>query len=189
MSRHLQSIIVFGYLPSFLITVALVIGVQMFRSGIDKQRTIKQADYRIYGESLKAIANLEGYLGQNDRRAKMTLWNAHLDVDFLQSISTNLAEILGEFSESEIQNTAIGNPGGASQIAANTENNHSRVNLTLEGHYSAIQKTVTELEFRMPMISLESMTMRPIEGKNSKGSRPHIRVELNYLCWHRPQTT
>ena len=83
-------------------------------------------------------------------------------------------------------NTEIGRPSGGGPVANQTESKYTRVNLTFEGHFSAIQKTVTELEFRMPQITLESLNVAPKVQGNRSDELPNLKIQLNYLCWHRP---
>lgn len=188
MSKYTKSILLLGYLPSAIVLIALLIGASYFRSNLDGKKKIRKAAYESYQENLQQLTILEAYLSKNQRREKMAFWDSHLDEDLLQTLSKNLTEILANYDEKDIQNTEIGQPSSASPIASQTESNFSRVNLAFEGHYSAIQETVTEIEFRMPQLSLESLSITPNVQRVGAGKLPGLKVKLNYLCWLKPKT-
>lgn len=189
MSKYTKSILLLGYLPSAVILIALLVGASYFRANLESKKKLKKAAYESYQEDLKQLSVLEAYLSKNQRREKMAFWDSHLDEDLLQTLSKNLTEILANYDEKDIQNTEIGQPTSASSIASQTENSFSRVNLAFEGHYSAIQETVTEIEFRMPQLSLESLSITPNIQRAGSGKLPRLKIKLNYLCWQKPKTS
>ncbi len=189
MSKYTKAILLLGYLPSAVILIALCISAFYFRADLETKKKSRKAAYASYQEDLKQLDVLEAYLSKNQRREKMKFWETHLDEDLLQTLSSNLKEILANYDEKDLQNTEIGQPTSASPIASQTENNFSRVNLAFEGHYSAIQEAVTEIEFRMPQLSLESLSITPNIQGVGPGKLPRLKVKLNYLCWLKPKTS
>ncbi len=189
MSKFTKAILLLGYLPSVLILAALLAGNHYFRAGLETKTKFRKTAYESYQEDLKKLDILEDYLETDQRREKMKFWDSHLEEDLLQTLSRNLAGILAEYDEKDIQNTEIGQPTSASPIASQTENDFSRVNLAFEGHYLAIQQTITELEFRMPQLSLESLSISPNVIGGGKGRLPKLKIKLNYLCWHKPKSS
>ena len=189
MSKYTKSILLLGYLPTFLLITALLAGTYTFRSSLEVKSKARKKAYESYQADLKKLAVLDEYLEKDQRREKMKFWDSHLDEDLIQTLSRNLSEILSGYDEKDITNTEIGQPTSASPVASQTENPFSRVNLVFEGHYLAIQETITELEFRMPQLSLESLTVTPNIQISGPDRLPSLKVKLNYLCWKRPKSS
>ena len=185
MSQHLKSIFVFGFLPSIFLLMAIGAGAYFFIDALESEKNKRRGDLETLRMNRVQAEALEKFLQEDQRREKMAFLDTHLGEDLLQTLSNHLREILQDFPENDIQNTAIGRPSGVSQIAGQSEHRYSRFSLVFEGHYQPILKTITELEFRMPLITLESLDMKPV-GRG-RGSKQKIEIELNYLCWHRLQ--
>jgi len=189
MSNYLKSILLFGYLPTSLLLVGVLAGTYYFHTSLEEKKQSKKTAYENYQKNVKELELLEDFLGKDQHREKMKFLGSHLDEDLLQTLSRNLAEILAKYDEEDIHNTEIGQPTSASPIASQTESSFSRVNLGFEGHFSAIQESITELEFRMPQLSLESLTISTNIAGTGSGKLPSLRVKVNYLCWHRPEAS
>ena len=186
-SQHLKSIFVFGFLPSIFLLMAIGAGAYFFIDALESEKHKRRSDLETLRINRVQAEALEKYLKEEQRREKMAFLDTHLDEVLLQTLSNHLRDILHDFPENDIQNTAIGRPGGVSRIAGQSKNRYSRFSLVFEGHYQPILKTVTELEFRMPLITLESLNMKPVVRSRGSDEPPKIEIELNYLCWHRLQ--
>lgn len=188
MSKYTQSILIFGLiLPCGILLLALV-GVVHGRSKIQNTDKVRTESYEKYTEASSKLQLIESKLSSDGRRDQMTYWEEQLGKDFIESLTQNLNEITAEFDESQLLRTELSRPSSRSLLAASTENSHARFKLSFEGGFGPMQRTMAELEMRMPQLVLESLEVSPGSG-NYSGSVPRLKFEAVYLCWQDPSAS
>lgn len=182
MSKYTQSILIFGLiLPCGLLLLA-VGGVVHARSKIQFADRVKSQKFSEYSEASSKLQLIESELSSEGRRDQMAYWEEQLGKDFIQSLTQNLNEITEEFDENQLVRTELSRPSSRSPIASTTENDYARFKLSFDGGFGPMQKTMAELEMRMPQLVLESLEVSTSSG-NYPGSTPKLKFDAVYLCW------
>ena len=183
MSKHTQSILLFGLIiPCGLLL--LVLGLIVHGRGkIQNVDSAKKQAYTQFKEADSKVHLIESELSTEGRRDQMAYWEEQLGKDFIQSLTKNLNEITGNYNEDQLLRTELSRPSSRSPIASATENEYSRFKLSFEGGFGPMQRTLAELEMRMPQLVLESLEVLP--GRNNSADElPKLQFDAVYLCGH-----
>ena len=182
MSKHTQSILLFGLvLP--LVVMGILLGIAVAGRGkLLSQKEVKEQLFESYKESAQALSLIEKELSVEGRSEQMEYWESQLKKEFVQNLTQSLNEITSQFSEEQLIRTELSRPSTRSPIASRTDNPHSRFKLSFEGGFGPMQVTLAELEMRMPQLVLEGLEIQPIHDSSKKGSR--LKFEATYLAWH-----
>jgi len=180
MSKHTQSIIIFGLvLPAFVILLAIG-GVFKIRGYIDAERKKRIAKFESYQQSKTESRLLDKKLEQDDRRAKMAYWNDNLQMELTQGLSKHMNSILEGYNDSQLRRTSMGQPSGRSSLASEVESKYNRFVLGFEGGFGPMQETMAALELKMPRLTLESLKVTPTRNLTD---RPYLEFDVTYLAW------
>tara|TARA_R110000850_G_scaffold130654_1_gene251226 strand:- start:2178 stop:2747 length:570 start_codon:yes stop_codon:yes gene_type:complete len=185
-SHHQQAIIAFGVAIPFLLIFALV-GGTLFGSGkLGENHAEKVANLERFETAKKQAYILEATMATGQRREEIKYWNSKTDQDFIQSLTDNLNGILENYDSSVLRQTAMGKATGGSTISSRTENPNSRIELSFEGGFKAMQLLMAELETVMPHLFLESLAITtPPAAAESEGG--NLKFRVTYLCWEKPK--
>jgi len=182
MTKHTQSILLFGLILPMAVLLAALGGVFFVRGKIADADQQKAQAYSTYADAKSKLVMIEGELTKDGRRDQMAYWEEQLGKDFIQSLTKNLNEITSDYDEDQLMRTELSQPNARSPIAGSTEHDFSRFKLSFEGGFSPMQKTMAELEMRMPQLVLESLEVTP-DRNNVSGGIPNLRFDAVYLCW------
>ena len=187
MSKHTQSILLFGLILPCGVLLLIFGGVLHARGKIQTADQIKKEAYSKFTDANTKVRLIETELSSEGRRDQMAYWEEQLGKDFIQSLTKNLNEITADYDEEQLLRTELSRPSNRSPIASATENEYSRFKLSFEGGFGPMQRTMAELEMRMPQLVLESLEVLP--GRNNiKGKSPKLRFDAIYLCWQDSDT-
>ena len=182
MSKHTQSILLFGLvLPGLVVGILLSIAL-VGRGKLVAQKELKEKEYEEFQTSAQQLSAIEEELSVEGRSDQMEYWEAELKKEFIQSLTQNLNEITSQFSEDQLIRTELSRPGTRSPIAGVTDNPHSRFKLSFEGGFGPMQIALAELEMRMPHLVLEGLDIQPVRENSGRSSRLHF--DATYLAWH-----
>lgn len=182
MTKHTQSIFIFGLILPCALLFLLLGGIVSGRGKLEKADQAKKEAFTQFTEADTKVRLIESDLSAEGRRDQMTYWEEQLGKDFIQSLTQNLNEITGNFDENQLLRTELSRPSSRSPIASATENDYSRFKLSFEGGFGPMQRTLAELEMRMPQLVLESLEVLPGRDNRSGGS-PKLQFNAIYLCW------
>lgn len=183
MSKHTQSIFLFGLILPCGVLILVLGGIVYGRGKLQNTDQAKKQAYTEFTAADSKVRLIETELSEEGRRDQMAYWEEQLGKDFIQSLTQNLNEITGDFDENQLLRTELSRPSSRSPIASATENEYSRFKLSFEGGFGPMQRTLAELEMRMPQLVLESLEVLPGRD-NVSGGVPKLQFDAVYLCWH-----
>ena len=167
MSKHTQSILLFGLILPCGVLLLVLGGIVYGRGKLQGADSAKIQAYSQFTEADSKVRVIETELSEEGRRDQMAYWEVQLGKDFIQSLTQNLNEITSDFNEDQLLRTELSRPSSRSPIAAATENEYSRFKLSFEGGFGPMQRTLAELEMRMPHLVLESPRSASRESQHS----------------------
>lgn len=186
-SPHTTAIAIYGVALPFVV-VSLLLGATLYGRGkLQTAHSKKQSVYEKHVQAKQEAQELDAYLTLENRREKVMYWNEKLELDFIQSLSANLDEILANYDSGILRQTELTQASGASQIASRTNNPHSRIQLSFEGGYKPMQMLLAELESEMPHLLLERIAIQP-KPANTESEQGTLSFTLTYLCWEKPKS-
>ena len=183
MTKHTQSILLFGLILPCGVLLLVLGGIVYGRGKLETADQVKNQEYDKFTQADAKVRLIESELSAEGRRDQMAYWEEQLGKDFIQSLTKNLNEITGNFDEDQLLRTELSRPTARSPIAGTTENEYSRFKLSFEGGFGPMQRTLAELEMRMPQLVLESLKVTPGRSNNLPGGVPKLQFDAVYLCW------
>lgn len=187
MTRHTESIVVFGYVIPFFFAAVLTGGVFYGRSQLQDTETRRSKVWEEYAGAAKEADAVESLLAAPGRRAMMVYWDECLKKEFIQNLTQNLNEIQQRFNEEQMVQTELSRPQGRSSFASRSENPYTRFKISFSGGIGPIQIALAELERRMPQIVLDDLQIKP---KTAQPDSPaSLTIEATYLSWQDKKST
>ena len=182
MNQYSKSILLFGILLPGIV-LGITTGLVIFgRDKLVSSKDLKEKAYEAWQMSSKELASIEQDLSVEGRQDRMEFWDAELKKEFVRTLTTNLNEITGQFSEEQLIRTELSRPSSRSPIASKTDNPHSRFKLSFEGGFGPMQTALAEMEMRMPQLVLERLEMKPVRDPQS--GRDRLQFDATYLAWY-----
>lgn len=186
-SPHTIAITIYGVALPFVAVIALLGGTLYGRGKLQSAHSERQSVYDKHVEAKQQVQELDAYLTMDSRREKVLYWNEKLEQDFITTLSANLDKILTNYDTSVLRQTALTQAQGAGQIAARTDNPHSRIQLSFEGGFKPMQMLLAELEAEMPHLILERVAIQP-KYASTEAEKGFLSFTLTYLCWEKPKS-
>ncbi|MDF1861846.1 MAG: GspMb/PilO family protein [Verrucomicrobiales bacterium] len=183
-SPHRQAITIFSVVIPCILIIGLLVAILHGRGKLHASHAEKESNFKAYQSASTQVRELEAMLSLDDRRAKIEYWNAKLDQDFIQAISSHLNEILARYDDSVLRQTEMKKAQKSTSIGSRTNNPHSMIELSFEGGFKPMQLLLAELEREMPNLMLESISVKsnPARTDDDEGK---LNFTVLYLCWEK----
>ena len=181
MNKHTESILVFGVILPGVILIALLGGVLFGRAKLHASTDAKLELYRDYEQSVASLQSAEGdFAGRKDN---LKLWQDSIEKELIQTLTANLRLAMEEYTDDQLRQIELSRPQSTSPFAGSTENHYDRFLVSFEGGFGPMQRTLAELETRMPQLTLESLNVGPsAQAANDPGPRK-LKFVATYLSW------
>lgn len=180
MTKHTQSIIIFGLAIPCILILGLIGGALSAQGSIKEKRQTKSSAFEEYQRTSTERQIIDTKLGKDDRREKVAFWEEQLNEELIQAVTRNLNKITAGYDETQLRRTSFSRPSGASQLAGSVESKYNRLVLGFEGGFGPMQETMAELEILMPHLTLESFKATP---STDRSRDPFLTFEVVYLAW------
>lgn len=179
MKKHyLQSICLFSYIVPLLFSLVLIALVFFARSVILGGFSDKQKIYTTEQAQLITLKKLK--TESKEKEVQLDQWkNLSETADSFTDISAILRQSISDNSPTKTLQITQSKRTKASNAAINAAS--SNCEFGIEGTYSEIQRSLSQLESTMPNLMLNSMTIAT--GKNSK----LLNLNLKYTIWEKSQ--
>jgi len=175
-----QAIVVFGMvIPGVLLVAALVaiwVMIGKFEANLSaKEETLKKGKQMQTQEM-----NLKSKLAP--RRGQMEYWNEHLEADTAQSLNENRDKIMARYDGNQLRLLSSRSSSSRGGFGDGLEARANLFDLTFEGGYGPMQKTLAELEALMPQLVLERLKITP-GTHTGQGYQRSLKFEVTYMAW------
>ena len=185
-SHHQQAIIVFGVVIPFVLILALIGGTLYGRGRLNESHAEKVANFERYKTARTQANGLEATMATGQKREEIAYWRSKFEQDFIQSITENLNNILEQYDDTVLRQTAMGQAPGAAAFGTASDNPHTRIQLSFEGGFKPMQMLMAELETEMPHLMLESLNISPMPA-HQEGANGKLNFQVIYLAWENPK--
>jgi len=174
-----QAIVIFGMvIPGGVLLAALAIGWTLMGK-FEKTRDDKVVALEQSRLTMVTERSLEKRLALHEGR--MAYWNEHLEGDTVQSFNEKLDAILLGMGE-RVMMLEGKRLDGNGLFAKAVETPSERFSMIFEGGFGPMQEFLSELEVKMPQLSLESIE---IDVGSPIGREKNLRFKVTYLAWQK----
>lgn len=182
MSRHRRAVLIFGFVCPLVIALlfsALLLGVRSKVFAKYELRSKAREDLRVATVEVETVRK---FLESDGRLDSLRKWEEESSKDFFQLFSQSLDESMSQLPEGSLRRTAMGQAGGASSIGLASGLPHSRITLSFEGYYQAMQSVMARLEAKIPTLILEDLEIVR-NPSNNRSERNVLLFQVTYINW------
>jgi hypothetical protein len=171
-----QSIILFGLIVPFVITVAVIGLGYLAVTNMNESFQNKEKTFETSEKARKEALSIETSIVR--QRVHLERWKEQLSMETASAVATNLREISDKLPNKEIQQTSFERPSNKSGFGGASAQNSAQLRIAFRGTYRTLQKAFFELETRMPQLQLEDLKMEPIGTSSSL-----LNFQVSYTAW------
>lgn len=182
MSRHRKAVLIFGFVGPLVIAMlvsALLLGV---RSKVFAKYELRSKAKEGLRVATVEVETVRKFMESDGRLDNLRNWEEDSGKDFFQLFSQSLDESMSQLPEGSLRRTAMGQADGASSIGSASGLSHSRITLSFEGNYQAMQSVMARLEAKIPTLILEDLEIVR-NPSNNRTERNILLFRVTYINW------
>lgn len=182
MSRHRKAVLIFGFVGPLVIALlvsALLLGV---RSKVFAKYELRSKAKEGLRVATVEVETVRKFMESDGRLDNLRNWEEDSGKDFFQLFSQSLDESMSQLPEGSLRRTAMGQAAGASSIGSASGLSHSRITLSFEGYYQAMQSVMARLEAKIPTLILEDLEVVR-NPSNNRTDRNILLFRVTYINW------
>ncbi len=176
MNLYRQTITLFGIIVPVIIAAVIIGGCYFLRSEMIASFNNKQLNYKSYEQNRIAALDVETQVVRN--RPHLDRWNQSFSQETASAVTTNLREIFSHLPPKEIQQTSFERTNSTGGFGAVSAQKSSQIRLAMRGTFRTLQRTLLELETRMPQLQLMELRIDPSSNQSAL-----LNFQVTYTAW------
>ena len=182
MSRHRKAVLVFGFVCPLVIALLISASLLGVRSKVFARYELRRQAREDLRVATVEVETVRKFLESEGRLDHLRKWEEESSKDFFQLFSQSLDESISQLPEGSLRRTAMGQAAGASSIGSASGISHSRITLSFEGYYQAMQSVMARLEEKIPTLILEDLEVVRSRS-NSRSEQNVLQFHVTYINW------
>lgn len=177
MNKYKQSITLFGFVIPILLVVVFSIICIVVSGNIKAKAKVREAAFAQHNSLQTQVTKLQA--GMRDKRTANEQWEKVLSSDTRPALQINLKNILDKYTSRQIAQTGFFRPATLGRLAMGAQQPSSSVTLKFRGTYLPMEKTLIELESRLPQMQVNSFNISRERTSNE------LLFDLSYTIWEK----
>ncbi|MDP0492000.1 MAG: hypothetical protein Q7Q71_13200 [Verrucomicrobiota bacterium JB023] len=174
-SKFFPGIVAFGVVLPLLLLLVLAFVILAQNRRVEKTFVEREGNFKRYQMEERQVKMLQTEL--ETYRAHQEEWKLSLEEATIPTVSGLIERIANTYDEEELTKTKFNFIGRETGIASASSQPSVSFDLGYQGTFSAIQKSLLQLETEIPHLLLNKMKIQPDVSKGN------LNVDLSYSLW------